>query len=871
MKVMRGPNYWSSYRQHTIVMQLDLEEAEHFPTNRIEGFADRLETLLPTMHEHECSEKKPGGFFERVRQGTWLGHVIEHVALELQSLAGMDCGYGRTRSADSSGVYYVVFAYEVEQAGIYAAQAAVKLVDALYRDYQYDLQKDIEELVRIKKKYGLGPSTMAIINEAKKRNIPYQRLDDHSLVLLGQGIHQRVIRGSLTSLTSTIGVDLVSDKEETKRILFENFIPVPGGEVVYNKEEILRVVKLIGFPVVIKPLNARQGKGVTTNIQTMEEAERAFSAAKEYSHAVIVERFIEGCDYRLLVINFKLVAAAKRTPACIIGDNKSTISELIDQVNAHPDRGDGHEKTLTRIRKDVETISILLAKGLDLDSVLPFGQVLYIKGTANLSSGGTAQNVTGDVHPFNIALAERIARITGLNICGIDIVARDISIPLTEENGAVIEVNASPGLRMHLAPSKGEPVNAAAPILDMLYPANTPSRIPVVTVTGTNGKTTVTRLLAHMANKAGHTVGYCTTEGVYINDTCLEHGDCSGPASAAAVLRDPVVDFAVLECARGGILRAGLGVDKCNISIITNITDDHLGLDGINTIGQLAKVKSVVAYSTFDDGYTILNADDDIVYDIRKDMSCRVALFATTVTDRLKRHMQMGGLVAYIDDDYFTVCWHGCCTKIARVDDVPLTMNGRAECMIKNILPCLVAATIQNFSVATIREALRTFIPGMEMTPGRMNIFNFHDFDVMLDYAHNADGMRHLASFMKKTEAAKKIGIITCPGDRRNEDIRNIGYFSAQMFDEIIIRHDDDGRGRTREQITRLLLEGIRQVNSALPVTIVSDEIEAIRYAMANASTGSFIVVCSDKVQQSLKFLKMEQEKEQATFHSMIV
>src|SRR6266487_233648 len=862
IKVMRGPNYWSNYRQKLIVMKLDLEELEDYPTNKIDGFAERLEALIPSLYTHRCSEKQPGGFFQRVREGTWMGHVIEHIALELQSLAGMQCGFGRTRSTHTKGVYHVVFYYQVESAGIYAAKAAVRIASVLASDEPYDIAHDIKELTRINKNEGLGPSTQSIINEAIKRNIPHKRLDNESLVMLGQGVHQKIIRAAMACTTSSIGVEIASDKEETKRLLSEGFIPLPQGKEIETAEELKTLIEDIGFPLVIKPVNGNHGRGITTNILSAEQAHKAFIIAKEISQRVIVEKFIRGLDYRFLVINYKLVAVAKRTPAMVIGDDKSTIKKLIDQTNTDPRRGEEHEKVLTTIKVDSTTNSILIEKNLTLNSVLPVGEILFLKDTANLSTGGTARDVTDVVHPYNVFLAERIARLMNLDICGIDIIAENINTPITEKTGAVLEVNAGPGFRMHLSPAKGLARNVAEPVIKMLFPDDTPSRIPIIAVTGTNGKTTTTRLIAHLAKAAGHNVGYTTTEGIYIQDQVVHHGDCSGPGSAEVVLRDPIVDFAVFECARGGILRAGLGFDKCNISIVTNVSDDHLGLNDINTVEEMAKVKTVVPRSTFDDGYAILNADDDLVYAMREELDCNIALFSTDEkNERIKSHRQEGGLAAIIEKGYFTICKGQWKTRIARVEDVPLSFQGTASCMIKNILPAILAATIHDFKTEVISAALKSFIPSPKLTPGRLNIFHFKHFDLMIDYAHNTDGYKELKKFLEHMQAPK-IGIVTSPGDRRDEDIRNTGYYAVQMFDEIIIRHDKDLRGRAKEQITDLIVEGIMRVNPDEVINVVSDELDAIQYAMDTAQQGAFIVDCSDKVQEAIDFVMQTKEKE---------
>ncbi|MFL5752892.1 MAG: cyanophycin synthetase [Bacteroidia bacterium] len=864
LKIMRGPNYWSNYRHQLIVLRLDLEDLEDFPTNKINGFSERLEALIPSLYSHRCSEGHEGGFFERVKEGTWMGHVIEHVALELQWLAGMECGYGRTRSTREKGIYHVTYAYQIDEAGIYAGKAAIAIAEKLIAGKPCDINNDIEILKSILKRKGLGPTTMSIIKEARQRGIPFRRLSNDSLILLGQGIHQKKIRASITSNTSSIGVETACDKEETKQILSSAFIPVPGGEVVNNRSDLKKVMKKIGFPLVVKPINGNHGRGITINIQTEEAILNAYDLARNISKTVIVERYIEGNDYRFLVINFRLVAVAKRTPAMVMGDGVSSIGELIAQTNKDPLRGEGHEKVLTTIKVDKITEEILKAKNFTLQDVLPIGEILFLKDTANISTGGTSTDVTDKVHPSNVFMAERVARLLNLDICGIDVVARDIAQPIDGKNGVIIEVNACPGLRMHLNPSRGLARNVAEPIVNMLFPREKPSRIPVVAVTGTNGKTTTTRLTAHIARVAGRRVGFTTTDGIYIQNQLIYAGDCTGRQSAETVLNEPTVDFAVLECARGGILRSGLGFDHCDISIITNITADHLNLQGIQTLDEMAQVKGVVARSTFDHGYSVLNADDDLVFNLKQELDCNIALFSIHENnERVKEHCAKGGLAAIIEKGYLTVCKGEWKVRICKISAVPLSFSGRAEFMIRNILPAVLTGVIQNFEMDDIRHALQTFVPSPEQTPGRLNIFHFRDFDVMIDYAHNPGGFTELKKFLSYTSAYPKVGIIAGVGDRRDEDIRNLGEIAAETFDEIIIRHDKDLRGRTKEEFTQLLTEGIRKKRPDLPVTVISDELEALQYAMDNARPGAFITTFTDSVKNSIAFMKKVKEQEE--------
>lgn len=858
LSVLRGPNYWSNYRNKLIVLKLDLKQYEYLPSNKVPGFNDALKKLMPSLFNHRCSEGIEGGFFTRLDEGTWFGHVIEHVALELQWLSGMRCGYGRTRSAPQEGCYYVVFSYEIENAGRYAAQAAFNIIQTLANGQQYEsLADDIKNLKQIHQEERFGPSTSAIIKEAEKRNIPYMRLDDDSMILLGQGSNQKIICSTVTNSTSCIGVDIAADKELTKQILLAAHIPVPRGKMVHSLDELGLAMEEIGFPLVIKPQKSNHGKGITTQITTNAKAIFAFNVAKKFCENVIVERFINGHDYRILVVNYKLVAVAKRTPAAIVGNGIATIQELIDEANSHPTRGEGHQNFLTKITIDESTMAILVENDLTLDTILPKGNLLYLKSAANLSSGGTAIDVTHLIHPRNIFLAERVARLSGLDICGIDLIAEDIGEPITERNGAILEVNAGPGIRMHLLPSKGIKRNVAKPIMDMLFQNNTAARIPLVAVTGTNGKTTTVRLIAHFAKQAGFAVGYTTTEGIYIQNQEVYKGDCSGPLSAATILRDPLVNFAVLECARGGILRSGLGFDHCNISIITNVTEDHLGQDDIVTLEEMARVKSVVARSTLKDGHAILNADDDLVYDIKNDLECNIALFSTSASNpRIHEHCANGGLAAYVERDQIVVQKGHQKLYLGDIKDIPLTFLGAAISMIKNILPAALAGIISCFPAQEISKWLLTFQPNPENLPGRMNLFNFDTFKVLIDYAHNEDAFIELRNFINKVGAQKKVGIIAATGDRRPDDIRKVGYYAAQTFDEIIIREDRDSRGRSHKDMHQLIKEGIYQVNKDCQVKIIPNEFDAILYAMENAEPDTFILYFPDEILKAVEFIR---------------
>lgn len=860
---MRGPNYWSIRRHKLIVMVLDLEEMEELPTNKIDGFRERLEKLFPGMYEHRCSEGCAGGFFKRIDEGTWMGHVMEHVALEIQSLAGMEVGFGRTRGYGEAGVYNVVFAYQEEAVGRFAAKSAFKICEALIKGVDYDLGADIQEMREIREDVRLGPSTGSIIEEAEARGIPWIRLNKYSLCQLGYGANQKRIQATVTSETSSIGVEIACNKEDTKYLLEQAEVSVPRGEIIRRESSLEEACAYVGFPLVIKPVDGNHGRGITVNINNLEDALVAFHAAKAVSNSVIIEKFITGEDYRLLVINNVLVAAALRTPANVIGNGRSTIQQLIDEVNSDPRRGFGHENVLTKITTNDLTLGLINSAGYTIDSILPAGERLILKDTANLSTGGTAEDVTDFVHPANISMCERISRIIDLDICGIDIMTTDISKPLEETGGAVLEVNAGPGFRMHLAPTKGLPRNVAAPVIDKLFPSGSSFKIPIIAVTGTNGKTTTTRLISHILKMRGYRVGYTTTDGVYIQNRLLMKGDCTGPASAEFVLKDPTVNIAVLECARGGLLRAGLGFKNCDIAIVTNVAADHLGLKGIHTVEQLAKVKAVVPETVLPGGYAILNADDDLVYEMRRNVNCNVALFSLDEENpRIKALQRIGGITAIYENGYVTICRGEWKMRVMKAEDIPLSYGGKAEFMIQNILPAVLSANIQGVSMEDIRAGLESFLPSPSQTPGRLNLFEFNNFSVLLDYAHNPAGMRALKKFVDTFTATVKVGIIAGIGDRRVEDNNEMGMIAAEMFDEIIIRQDKRLRGKTEAEIIKMLDDGIKMQDPSVKTTIIQSEKEAITFAVKNAIKGSLIVLSSDVIPEALDLVKHFKELE---------
>ena len=871
IKTMKGPNYWSVRRHNLTVMVLNLEEMEQFPTNKIDGFGERLEAMFPSMYSHRCSVGCEGGFFQRVKEGTWMGHVIEHIALEIQTLAGMDCGFGRTRGYGEEGVYFVVFNHMVGKVGEYAAKASFRIAEALIANKEYDLDEDIMNMKEIRQNEGLGPSTSSIIKEAEARGIPWIRLNKYSLCQLGYGANQKRIQATVTSETSNIGVEIACDKEETKDLLEQAEVPIPKGDIIRTERGLKEAVDYVGFPLVIKPVNGNHGRGITTNINSFDEALIGFKEAKEVSRLVIVEKYITGEDHRLLVINNKLVAAAKRTPAHVIGDGKSTIQELVDEVNKDERRGYGHEKVLTEIDINSLTLEILKEMDMTTESVPKKGEMVKLKSTANLSTGGTAEDITELIHPYNVFMAERISKIIGLDICGIDIMAEDLTKPINKSEGAVLEVNAGPGFRMHLQPTSGLPRNVGGHVVDMLFPPGSNSRIPIIAVTGTNGKTTTTRLIAHIAKMKGKKVGYTTSDGIYIQNRLLMTGDCTGPKSAEFVLKDPTVNFAVLECARGGLLRAGLGFKKCDIGVVTNVAGDHLGLKGIHTIDQLAKLKGVIPETVHKDGYSVLNADDDRVYAMRNNIESQFALFSMDEQNpRIKRHSSRGGISAVYENGYITIYRGEWKMRVAQAVNVPLTKGGKASFMIQNVLAGVLSCYLHGFSIEDIKVAIETFIPSPSQTPGRLNMFNFNKFDVLLDYAHNPAGLRALHKYVEKLDGHPKIGIVAGVGDRRKQDNFELGQISAEMFDEIIIRTDRNLRGKDEQELIDEIKAGILDVSPKIPLRIIKKENQAIQHAVENAKEGSLIVVSSDVVPDALNMVMNLKEKETKSLYGNV-
>lgn len=855
---LRGPNYWSIRRQKLIVMRLDLEEIAETPSNELDGFYEALSDIMPSLVEHYCSPGCRGGFFTRVREGTLMGHIVEHVALELQELAGMPVGFGRTRMTGEPGVYNVVYEYVYEQAGRYAGRAAVRLCQSILDNGQYskeELEQDIADLKDLCASSALGPSTETIVKEAEARGIPWSLLSARAMIQLGYGVNQRRLQATLSSQSSILAVELACDKEGTKNILADAGVPVPRGVVIRYLDDLKEAIEDVGgYPIVVKPLDGNHGRGITIDVKSWEDAEVAYDLASEASktRSVIIERYYRGSDHRVLVVNGKVTAVSQRIPAHVIGDGRHTIEELIEETNRDPNRGDGHDNVLTRIVVDQTVLKVLERQSLSLDTVLRDREIAYLRATANLSTGGIAIDRTDDLHPYNVWLFERVAKIIGLDIAGIDVVTEDITKPLPETDGVIVEVNAAPGFRMHVAPSRGLPRNVAAPVIDMLYPKGAPCRIPIIALTGTNGKTTTTRLTAHIYRQTGKVVGYTSTDGVYIGDYLAQKGDNTGPQSAAMILQDPTVEVAVLESARGGILRAGLAFDSCDVGVVLNVAADHLGLGDINTIEQMAQVKGVIAETVSPDGHAVLNADDPLVAAMAEKVRGKVTYFSMQPDNPLVlEHVRRGGLAAIFENGFITILEGEWRLQVESVKNVPVTMGGMAPFMIANALAACLAAFAQGVDIELIRQGLRTFRPSADQTPGRMNLFNLGGYHALVDYAHNPAGYEAVGAFVKNWQG-QRIGVVGGPGDRRNEDLILLGQIAADVFDQILVKEDDDKRGRREGEVADLIIEGIRQRKPDCRYEILLNETHALNKALDNAPQGSLVVIFPESVTQAI-------------------
>lgn len=859
-----GPSLYAHFP--VIRLDVDLGELEDWPSARLgEGFIDALLDALPGLNEHGCSFGEPGGLVRRLREGegTWMGHILEHVAIELQNIAGHHITFGKTRSLGPRGHYWIVYQYEQREVGLEAGALGLTLLESLLppdlRTPQrvppdFDFAAERDDFIRFTQRHALGPSTAALVQAATERGIPWLRMGTNSLIQLGHGRYQRRVQATVTSQTSHIAVELASDKEETNKILASLGLPVPQQELVTTEDGAAEAAGEIGYPVVVKPYNANHGRGISIHMTDEGQVRSAFHVAREHSRSVIIEQFVTGLDHRMLVINGALVAVSQRLPGNVVGDGRHTVAQLVELVNADPRRGIGHEKVLTRLELDPQASSMLARSELTPDSVPQPGQLVFLRSTGNLSTGGTATDMTDVVHPDNVEMAVRAVQAVGLDVGGVDFLSPDITRSYKEVGGGIVEVNAAPGFRMHMAPSEGKPRDVAGPVVDMLFPSGSPSAIPIAAVTGTNGKTTTARMLAHLLKITGHHVGLTTTDGVYIDGQRTVAGDMTGPVATRMVLADPFVDVAVLEVARGGLLRAGLGVRHVDVGAVLNVQEDHLGLGGVNSLKDLAKVKRVVVEVARDTA--VLNADDPLCLAMADHTSARHVCYVTMNPSHelVREHIQAGGrgcvLESGMTGQMITLYDHGAHIPLLPAHLIPATLDGRAMHNVSNAMFAAAMAFSMGMKLESIRHGLQTFDTTFFQAPGRGNVFDDHPFKVILDYGHNAAAVQAMVRFVERLgTAGRRVVVLSAPGDRRDEDIAQSARMVAGYFDRYICRRDDNPRGRGPDEVPQLLRTAL--IEEGVPpddIEVIPDERESLHVALTECRAGDLLLFFGDNI-----------------------
>jgi len=847
LRALNGPNRHS--RHSVIFMVLDIKGYESRPSDMITGFSDRLVTLIPTLKEHGCSIGKPGGFIQRLKNGTWAGHIIEHIAIELQCLAEMKVGYGKTLDTSEKGIYIVAFRYLVESAGLKAAKEAVSLFEAVAEGKSFDISQVVFDLKVLREDDMLGPTTWSIVKEAKSRDIPFIRLNKDSHIQLGYGAHQKRIQASITSQTSAIAVETADEKTNVKDLLSKAGIPVPYGQMISTEEEAVTVFEEIGTAVVVKPDVGNHGKGSTINISELDQLKMAFRAAQACYPNVIVEEYVHGEDFRLLVIDGKFVAAARREPAHVIGDGRSSIKDLVQVTNADPRRGYGHEKVLTQIDINDMTERILSLRGLSQEYSLEEGEKVYLKATANLSQGGTSTDVTDEVNPEIRLMAERAARIIGLDCVGVDALATDISLPLLQSGIKVVEVNAAPGFRMHLEPTNGQPRDVAKPLVDMLFPEGY-TQVPVLAVTGTNGKTTTCKLITHALKYSGKVVGLACTTGIEIDGNPIITGDFSGPEGAGIVLREPTVDHIILEVARGGIVRRGLGVSEVDVGVLLNIGSDHMGTDWIESQEDLSLVKSTVIEVVKESGTSVLNADDNMTMSILDRARGNIILFSLDPDHpKLEAHIKKGGTIVTVDKLNAVIRNSELDIIVCAIEEIPITFGGIADFNISNALAAIGALYGLDLPLEQLRAGIMTFYPSANQNPGRMNLFDFQTFKVLVDYGHNIEAVRALAGLLPRLSQGRKIALCHGTGNRTNEQIIDFGETLALVYDYVLLADFDPRNrpfGETPELVKQGLIKGGLQKEN---IEIVPEPDKAVDTLFSKAEKGDLLVIQPDELE----------------------
>jgi cyanophycin synthetase len=853
---LRGPNIWASFPVLEAIV--DLGPLKDSPSDSLPGFNDRLMSWLPSLVEHRCSVGERGGFFQRLRDGTYPAHILEHICIELQCLAGSQVGFGKARETGEPGVYRVIVRYREESVGRAALAAAHRLFLAAVHDHKIDVDAEVSQLRSLLHEVQLGPSTRSIVDAAHARGIPTHRLNAGSLVQLGWGAKARRVWTAESDLTSAIAETIAQDKELTRQLLRTVGVPAPAGRTVEDAEDAWRAAEEIGGAVVVKPQYGNQGRGVTTNLTTRAQVIKAYEAARAEESTVLVESFAPGDDYRLLVIGGKLIAAARREPAQVVGDGVHTVAELVEIENQNPKRGDDHATSLSKIRIDTIALAVLAEQGLAPDAVPTKDTQVLIRRNANLSTGGTAADVTDRVHPQVAARAIEAARVIGLDIAGIDVVASDIGRPLEEQGGVIVEVNAGPGLRMHIEPSSGKSRPVGEAIVSTLFQPGDNGRIPIAAVTGTNGKTTTTRCIAHILMSIGRHVGMTCTEGIYVDRRRIESGDCSGPQSARTILMNPKVDAAVLEIARGGVLREGLGFDQCDVAVVTNIgAGDHLGLSDINTLEDMALVKRTAVDVVPPKGYAVLKADDPYTAGMAPHCRGGVIFFAQDPDHPvMQQHRAAGGRLAYVKDKQLVLATGNTIECQVPVVDIPITRQGRVAFMTENALASAAAAWGLGVSFADISAGLQSFSSEADMVPGRFNVLSLGGATVIMDYGHNVSALEALIDAIGSFPHERRSVVYSAAGDRRDEDMIQQGQIIAAAFDRVILYEDQYKRGREDGEIMRLLRSGLAEGPRVKEINEYQGASNAVEAALDALRPGDLLLLQADVIEDTLVFVR---------------
>ncbi|WP_055071497.1 cyanophycin synthetase [Clostridium massiliamazoniense] len=858
-QVFEGKNIYS----HKKVMRIDvdLEGYSEIPSKDIKDFNKNLLEMIPELYEHRCGIDVEHGFAIRLKEGTYLSHICEHMVIAIHNRLGVDIAYGKAREIEGD-LYYIIFQYQYKNLGLAIVSLAVEIINGLIKGKKISLKDRIEILKSIRNEEMMGTSTKSIYDEAIKANMPVLSIGD-GIYQIGYGKQGRMFGATIGDRTRCLAVDICCDKNLTKTVLSQNAIPVAKGAVIHDTIQLLKTAENIGYPVVIKPQFGNKGNGVHLNIKNERSLLEAYNDLRKSCDKIIVEEYVEGNDYRVCVVNYEVRAVSKRTPPYVIGDGKASIKELIEELNSNPLRGEDHEKPLTKIKLDKDLSEILSKVGKNINSVVEEGEKIYLRENANISTGGFAEDCTDLISEENKKLLERVAKIIGLDICGIDISTKDISGSL-HDNGIVIEVNAAPGIRMHEYPTKGKSRNVARDIINTMYDGNI-RNIPLISITGTNGKTTTTRLISYVLSLMGYKVGMTSTDGIYIDNELIHKGDDTGGESAKTVLLNRDVDVAVLETARGGLVRKGLAYDLADVGVVTNIKEDHLGIDGIETLDQLAFAKALVIEAVKPTGYSVINADDDYCEMLMKRSKGNIILFSGNKDNKyILENMKKGKPVVYRDDDFIVVNNNNKNYKICDLKMMPLTLEGALKHNIYNSLAACAALVGLGIDYVMIAKGFLQFKSDENFNCGRFNIYNVDGIEIILDYGHNIDGYKMIIDSLKAMKKEKVIGIIGVPGDRNNKDIEEVGKLSGEYFNKIFIKEDEDKRGRSEGEVAELLAKGVKRASNE-NYKIILNEKDALINAFTEAKKGDTIILFFedfDKVRANIDLLKNTKEKE---------